>query len=146
MLTKLLILLFIGLLFEAVAVVCLSRGLKQVGEVQKISAPEVLRVVKAGVTNHYILLGILLEAIYFSTLLVLISKGPVSFVWPLTSLSFMLTTISAKFVLHEEVSGLRWCGVLLIMLGASVITYTEKLAEKKGKAPAPTTVQSTLSQ
>ena len=135
--TKLLIILLIGLVFEAVGVVYLNKGLKQVGEVQKISAPEILRVIKAGATNHQILLGVLFEAIFFGVLLVLMSKGTVSFIWPLTSLGFVLTTIAAKFILHEEVSWMRWCGVLLIMLGAGVITYTEKVVEQKHHAEMP---------
>src|SRR5581483_6112111 len=129
--TKLLIILIVGLLFEAVGVVFLNKGLKQVGEDQKISVPEVSRVIKNGVTNPNILLGVLFEAIFFGTLLVLMSQGTVSFIWPLTSLGFVLTTIAAKLILHEEVSLLRWGGVLLIMLGAAVITYTEKLSEQK---------------
>lgn len=139
--TKLLIILLIGLLFEAVGVVYLNKGLKQVGDVQKISVPEVLRVIKKGVTNPNILLGVLFEAIFFGTLLVLMSRGTVSFIWPLTSLGFVLTTIAAKFVLHEEVSLLRWGGVLLIMMGAGLITFSEKVLEPK--APADPSVQST---
>ncbi|HZV35791.1 MAG TPA: DMT family transporter [Verrucomicrobiae bacterium] len=98
---------------------------------QKVNASEVLRLVKNGATNSNILLGVFLEAVYFGTLLILLSKGNVSFIWPLTSISFVLTTMAARFVLHEEVSGLRWCGVLLIMLGAGVISFTEKQAEQK---------------
>ncbi len=129
--TKLLIVLIIGLLFEAVGVVYLNRGLKQVGEVQKISAAEIGRVIKRGATNPNILLGVLFEAIFFGTLLFLMSQGTVSFIWPLTSLGFVLTTIAAKFFLREEVSLLRWGGVMLIVLGAGLITYTEKLQEQK---------------
>src|SRR6267154_2245606 len=129
--TKLLIVLIIGLLFEAVGVVYLNQGLKQVGEIQKISAAEISRIIKRGATNSNILLGVLFEAIFFGTLLYLMSLGTVSFIWPLTSLGFVLTTIAAKFILHEEVSLLRWGGVLLIMLGAGVITYTEKTVEEK---------------
>ena len=134
--TKLLIILVTGLLFEAVGVVYLNKGLKQVGEVQKISVGEVLNIIKRGAGNPNILLGVLFEAIFFGALLVLMSKGTVSFIWPLTSLGFVLTTIAAKFVLHEEVSLLRWGGVLLIMLGAGLITYTEKVQEEKTHAPS----------
>lgn len=136
--TKLLLILIVGLLFEAVGVVYLNKGLKQVGEVQKISAGEIIRVIKRGATNGNILLGVLFEAIFFGTLLVLMSQGTVSFIWPLTSLGFVLTTIAAKFILHEEVSLLRWGGVLLIMLGAGVITYTEKVLEQKRAEPVKT--------
>jgi drug/metabolite transporter (DMT)-like permease len=129
--TKLLIILIVGLLFEAVGVVYLNKGLKQVGEVRQINVPEVLRVVRNGVTNRNILLGVLFEAIFFGTLLVLMSQGTVSFIWPLTSLGFVLTTIAARFILHEEVSLLRWSGVLLIVFGAGLITYSEKVLEAK---------------
>jgi drug/metabolite transporter (DMT)-like permease len=138
---KLLIVLLIGLCFEAVGVVYLNQGLKHVGEVQKISASEIARVIKNGATNGNILLGVLFEAIFFGTLLYLMSQGTVSFIWPLTSLGFVLTTIAAKFYLHEEVSLLRWGGVLLIMLGAGLITYSEKILE--AKPPAPATIEST---
>jgi drug/metabolite transporter (DMT)-like permease len=129
--TKLLIILLIGLTFEAAGVVCLNRGLKQIGEVKKISASEIFRIIKNGVTNPTLLLGVFFEAIFFVALLILMSKATVSFVWPLTSLSFVFTTVAAKFFLREEISGLRWGGVLLIMLGAAVISYSEKIAEKK---------------
>ena len=139
--TKLWIILLTGLLFEAVGVVYLNKGLKQVGEVEKINVTEVARVIKAGVTNKNILLGVFLEAIYFGALLMLMSKSTVSFIWPLTSLGFVLTTLTAKVILHEEVSLLRWGGVLLIVLGAGVITYTEKVLQDK--APGALATHST---
>ncbi|MDB6124704.1 MAG: protein of unknown function transrane [Pedosphaera sp.] len=129
--TKLLIILIIGLVMEAVGVIYLNKGLKQVGEVQKISVGEVVRVIKRGITNPNILLGVLFEALFFGCLLVLMSKGgEVSFIWPLTALGFVFTTIAAKLILKEEVSPLRWSGVLLIVLGAAIITYSEKIREK----------------
>ena len=135
--TKLILILVVGLVFEAVGVVYLSRGLKQVGGIKQARVTEVLRVVKRGVTNRSILLGVFCEAVFFGTLLVLMSRGDVGFIWPLTALGFVLTTLAAKFVLHEEVSFIRWAGVLLIMLGAGLITYSEKM---KPKPPAPATV------
>lgn len=143
---KLLVVLLIGLCFEASGVVCLSRGLKQIGEIQKIAVPEILRVVKNGATNSNILLGVLQEAIFFGTLLYLMSHGSVSFVWPLTSLGFVLTTLAAKFYLHEEVSLLRWGGVLLIMFGAGLITYSEKVLEAKPAAASIAQSTSTARQ
>jgi drug/metabolite transporter (DMT)-like permease len=83
-------------------------------------------VVKAGASNPYLLTGIALEALFFGILLVLLSRTDVSFVWPLTALGFVLTTLSAKYFLHEDVSGVRWAGVLLIVVGAGLITWSEK--------------------
>ena len=124
---RLLTVLLVGLCLEAVGVVFLSRGLKEVGEMDRVSVSEVLRLLRAGITNGPLLAGIAFEAAFFGCLLHLMSRGDVSFVWPLTSLGFVLTTLAARFVLNEAVSPLRWVGVCLIVLGAGVITYTEKV-------------------
>src|SRR3954471_21465391 len=99
---KLVIILLIGLIMEAIGVVLLSKGLKQIGEVRTITVSEVMRLVGRGATNKNILGGVAFEAAFFGTLLYLMSRGDVSVVWPLTSLGFVLTTLAAKLILHEN--------------------------------------------
>jgi drug/metabolite transporter (DMT)-like permease len=130
---KLLLILLVGLVFEATGVILLKKGITQIGEIQKINPAEVLRVTKAGVTNPNILLGVFFEALFFGCLLVLMSESDISFLWPLTALSFVMTTFAARLFLSEHVSPIRWAGVILIMLGAALISYSE---HKKPK-PAP---------
>ena len=122
---KLLLILIAGLVFEAAGVVCLKKGITQVGEVTRISVPEIARVVKAGATNPSVLLGVFCEAVFFASLLILISKSDISFLWPLTGLSFVFATIAAIWFLHEQVSLVRWAGVVCIMVGAGLISYSE---------------------
>lgn len=136
---RLLLVLLFGLLLEATGVVLLSKGIKEIGEMAQVNLSEITRLVGRGVSNRQILLGVAFEAGFFGCLLFLMSRGDVSFVWPLTALSFVLTTIAAKLFLNEQVSGLRWFGVLLIILGAGVITYTEK-AKDRAKLPPATSV------
>lgn len=123
---KLILILLIALVFEAVGVVLLSRGLKQIGEARTISFSEVARLVARGLTNRNILLGVLLETVFFVGLLILLAKADVSLIWPLTSLGFLLTTLAARFVAHEQVSLIRWGGVGLIVLGAGLVAWSEK--------------------
>jgi uncharacterized membrane protein len=132
--TKLLIVLLLALTVEAVGVVFLSKGLKQIGEVKSIKAGEIARLVRRGASNPSLLLGVALEAAFFGALLYLLSQRDVSLIWPLTSLGFVLTALSAKLILNEQVSALRWAGVILIVLGAGLVSYSEK-----GKS-APKTV------
>lgn len=134
---KLLLILLIGLVFEATGVVLLKKGITQIGEVKRITAAEVFRAVKAGVTNHNVLLGVFFEALFFACLLVLLAESEVSFLWPLTALSFVMTTFAALIFLGEKVSSIRWAGVVLIMIGAALISYSEHAKEKP--APPPTT-------
>jgi uncharacterized membrane protein len=131
---KLIIILLIGLVFESIGVVCLKRGLEQVGEVQRISVPEILRVVRGGLANGNIYLGTFFELLFFIALLILMSKGDVSFIWPLTSLGFVITPIAAHFYLREQVGLLRWAGIVLIMMGAATITWSEHVKPKTAPA------------
>jgi drug/metabolite transporter (DMT)-like permease len=128
---KLLIILLIGLVFESTGVVLLKKGMSRVGEVKKITVSEVIRVLKTGLTSVEIILGVFFEALFFVCLLVLMSKSDISFLWPLTGLSFVFATVAAMWFLHEQVSSLRWLGVVLIMLGAGLISYSEQQKDKR---------------
>jgi drug/metabolite transporter (DMT)-like permease len=130
---KLLLILLIGLVFESVGVVLLKKGITQIGEVKQVCAAEIIRVVKAGVTSTTILLGVFFEALFFGCLLVLMAESDISFLWPLTALSFVMATFAAMIFLGEKVSGIRWAGVVFIMIGAALISYSEHAKPK----PAP---------
>ncbi len=132
--TKILVILIFALCVEAVGVVFLSKGLKQIGEVQTISAREISRIIAKGATNGSILLGVALEAAFFGALLYLLSQRDVSLIWPLTALGFVITALAAKFILKEEVTVVRWAGVALIVIGAALVSYSEKA---KPKPPPP---------
>jgi len=138
---KILLLLLVGLVLEAVGVVLLSHGLHEIGEVKRISAAEIGRIVGRGATNRYILLGVAFEAAFFGILLYLLSQKDVSLIWPLTSLGFVITAVAARFIRHEEVTALRWSGVALIVLGAALVAWSEQhksppVATRPSAAPA----------
>ena len=134
--TRILLILIIGLVFEAVGVVFLSAGLKQIGELQQVTLAEISRLLARGAANHHILLGVFFEAVFFGCLLYLLSQRDVSLIWPLTSLGFVITAIAAKWFLHEEVSFLRWAGVALIVAGATLVSYSEKAKTKTPETPS----------
>jgi drug/metabolite transporter (DMT)-like permease len=134
---KLLLILLVGLVFESAGVVCLKKGMNEVGEIKSYSLPEIARVLKAGIINRKIWLGVLFEAIFFASLLILLSRSDISFLWPLTALSFVFATFAATWFLGEHVSAARWAGVIFIMIGAGLISYSE---HKRADSP-PATIQ-----
>jgi uncharacterized membrane protein len=142
---KLLLILLVGLIFESTGVVLLKKGMTQIGDMQAVTVSESLRVLKAGVTSPQILLGIFFEALFFACLLILMARSNISFLWPLTALSFVFATFAAIVFLQEQVSGVRWAGVLLIVIGAGLISYSEhrSLGSKPDNA-RPHQVQSGL--
>jgi drug/metabolite transporter (DMT)-like permease len=99
--------------------------MSEVGSVGPINAAEVVRVIKAGFANPRIILGVFFEALFFVCLLILMARSDISFLWPLTGLSFVFATFAAMWFLHEQVSSIRWAGVIFIMIGAALISYSE---------------------
>jgi uncharacterized membrane protein len=138
--TKILIILVIAFTFEAFGVIALKEGLNQIGAqytARKDTMPvwkNVVTLVGNWFTNKDVLFGLLLETIFFILLQYLIGQRDVSFVWPLTAISFILTTLAAQFILHERVDAVRWSGVALIVIGAAFISYSEHQKEKNPPA------------
>ena len=141
---KILIILVIAFTFEAIGVVTIKKGLDQIGPrytARKATTPfliNLLKLVGDWFTNKNVLLGLLLETIFFIQLQYLLGQRDVSFVWPLTALSYVLTTLAAKFILDERVDAARWSGVGLIILGAAFISYSEHVKPKDAPPPAAT--------
>jgi drug/metabolite transporter (DMT)-like permease len=140
---KLLLILIIGLIFESAGVVSLKIGITQIGDMKRVSVVEVVRVVKEGATNVNVLLGVFCEAVFFASLLILMAKSDISFLWPLTGLSFVFATFAAMWFLHERVSSVRWAGVVFIMIGAALISYSEHAKAKPALPPATLGSQTT---
>jgi drug/metabolite transporter (DMT)-like permease len=130
---KILLILLFGLACESAGVILLKKGITHIGDMNGYTIAEMLRVFKAGATSPQILLGVFFEAVFFGCLLVLMNKSDISFLWPLTALSFVFATFAAMWFLGESVSPVRWIGVILIMIGAGFISFSEHAKEK----PAP---------
>jgi uncharacterized membrane protein len=122
---KVFLILFLGLSCEAVGFAFLGRGLRGIAAPEVLNLTAILRVVKMGVVNGNLWLGLLFQAMFFGTILILISRRDVSFILPLTTLGMVFTTLAARFILQEQVSALRWTGVLLIVLGSTLVSYSE---------------------
>lgn len=141
--TKILIILLIAFAFEAFGVIALKKGINTIGArytERQATLPvwkNVIRLVGNWFTNKDVLFGLLLETIFFVLLQYLLGQRDVSFVWPLTAVSFIMTTLAAQFLLHERVDAVRWSGVALIVIGAAFISYSE---HAKGKTPPPATI------
>ena len=133
---KLLLILIVGLVFESTGVILLKKGMTHIGDLNGYNTAEIFRIVKAGATNPQILLGVFFEALFFLCLLMLMSKSEISFLWPLTAMSFVFATFAAIWFLGESVSVTRWIGVILIMIGAAFISYSQHAKEKSAPPAA----------
>ncbi len=80
------------------------------------------------VTNWRLLLGIGLYVPEVLIWWIILTKAPVSYAFPLTSLSYVLLLIMARAFLHERVPLDRWLGALAVVAGVYLITRSAGIA------------------
>ena len=103
--------------FAAAGDSMLSHGMKQVGSV---SFHQLQNLVLA-ITNPWVAVGILLLLGFFATYMNALSWADLTYVLPATSLGYVLLALVARFVLHEQISPLRWLGIALISGGVGFV-------------------------
>jgi drug/metabolite transporter (DMT)-like permease len=110
----------------------LDVGMRSVGEIVSLSPLEYLRVFG----NAWVVSGILLQIVCLLCQLSLLSWADLTYVLPVTSLSYALTALVSALFLKEHVSAARWLGVSLIVTGVMVVgrTRPRTAPEKEGRA------------
>ncbi|MEB3299782.1 MAG: EamA family transporter [Candidatus Sericytochromatia bacterium] len=76
------------------------------------------------VGNPYIVAGIGLYGLGAVVWIVVLSRVPLSFAYPMLGLSYVLILLVSRFILHEQVSVQRWIGAMLIVTGAALVSRT----------------------
>jgi drug/metabolite transporter (DMT)-like permease len=118
--------------FAAAGDSMLSHGMKQTGS---ISIHHLQGVVLA-ILNPWVACGILLLLAFFASYMNALSWADLTYVLPATSLGYVLLTLVAKFLLHEQVSPLRWLGIALISGGVGFVARGPALtSEDESKSP-----------
>ena len=100
---------------------CVTRAMKQVGEVHDFRPGAVVRVIFQAMRVPWMWLGISMMAMAFFSLLAMLSIENVSFVVPLTALSYAVGALGGVFFLGERVTRRRWAGVLLVCIGVTLV-------------------------
>ena len=102
--------------------VLLAKGMKRVGEVSTLRLRELALIGTRVVRNAAFLLGLLCMTISFGAFLAVLSWADLSFIVPATSLSFVVSTLGAKWLLKERINRLRWIGTLLVCVGVALLS------------------------
>ncbi|HUK63118.1 MAG TPA: EamA family transporter, partial [Dongiaceae bacterium] len=68
--------------------------------------------------------GVVLQASFFFIYLTLLSRADVSLVLPLTAIDYIVVGVLAQWMLGEVITPTRWTGMVLIVVGASLLSRT----------------------
>lgn len=72
----------------------------------------------------YVLLGVLLLIVWLLTRMTLLSWADLSFVLPVTSIGYVLTSLIGKYFFDEKITLSRWAGTVLIVAGIALVGST----------------------
>lgn len=105
---------------------CVSRAMKSIGEVHDFSPKSLLNFVLHALGLPWMWLGIALMSLGFFSLLAILSVEEVSFVVPVSALSYAAGALGAKSFLGERISRNRWLGIAVVCLGVTIVWWSRK--------------------
>jgi drug/metabolite transporter (DMT)-like permease len=100
---------------------CVSRAMKQIGEVKDFRPAAVAKVLWRALSIKWMWLGVGLMTMAFFSLLAILSIEKVSFVVPVTALSYVAGALGGRFFLGEKITVSRWTGIVLVCIGVTLV-------------------------
>ena len=138
MVLKNLILISALVLLQVLGNICLSRGMRQIGATAAIVPGNFLALGIQILSDPWVILGIVIQIICLIVYLLVISRLDLSYVLPIMSSSYVLTTLFGWLILGEKIALTRWLGSLLVSFGVMLAGLTsEKQSSFEGPKRAP---------
>jgi drug/metabolite transporter (DMT)-like permease len=123
---KIVIVVTIAALSAAIGESLLSFGMKKFGPLNTSDPSRWLMLIFSVVKNPYVFLGVVFLAVFFFLYLAALSWADLSFVLPLTAVSYLFAAFLAKYFLKEDVTWLRWAGTTVIVIGVVLVALDNK--------------------
>ncbi len=105
---------------------CISRAMKVVGEVHDFRPVALVGFVGRAVRVGWTWIGVAMMAMGFFALLGMLSIENVSFVVPVTALSYAAGSLGALIFLKEKIGLQRWVGVLVVCVGVTLVWLSRR--------------------
>ncbi len=118
---KQIVLVLVTVTFNVVGQYLMKRGMMEVGRISGDLALMINSLSRAFL-NPWVIAGVVAYGMSSIFWLVLLSRVDLSYAYPALSLGYVLVTVVGAFALGEQVSGLRWAGVLVICMGVVLLS------------------------
>ncbi len=100
---------------------CLGRAMKETGELERFHPGAAASLIWRALRVKWIWIGVAMMTLAFFSLLLLLSFEEVSFVVPVTALSYLVGALGGIFFLGERVGPQRWIGIGLVCVGVTLV-------------------------
>jgi drug/metabolite transporter (DMT)-like permease len=105
---------------------CVSRAMKSIGEVHDFRPRALLQFVLRAMRLPWMWMGIFMMALGFFALLAILSFREVSFVVPVSALSYIVGAVGAKLFLGERIAANRWVGIAIVAIGVTLVCLSAR--------------------
>lgn len=130
---KTVIIMLLAVTAGTVGDILLAKGMKQLGDLSAMNLRGILEAAYRAMTEWKIVVGTAMLALFFFLWLAVLSWEDLSVALPMQALNYVLVAILAKYLLHEQISPLRWAGIALVCVG--VIMITKSSTADKDRTP-----------
>lgn len=110
--------------------ILLTKGMREIGDLSAMNLRGILNASLQALTSPKLILGTAMLAVFFFLWLAVLSWEDLSIALPMQALNYVLVAILAKYMLHEQVSPLRWTGIILVCIGVMLITSSSTSEER----------------
>ena len=104
----------------------LKIGMREVGEVTFFELRyNTFTILLTMLSNPWIIIAIPLYVGGFILWLIILSKFNLSFAYPFLALSFIMVPLAATMIIGENISMMRWAGIIVIFFGVVIIGFSK---------------------
>lgn len=121
-----LVVLFLMVLLQDIGNICLSRGMHLVGQMSAGHSAVWIAIGVHGLANPWVVLGVAFLIAHFFFYLKALSKFELSYILPMTALSYLSTALLSLWMLGETISASRWLGIGVICVGIFFVGLSER--------------------
>ncbi|MCK9430337.1 MAG: EamA family transporter [Candidatus Omnitrophica bacterium] len=130
---KILLLLVASDILETAIHFFFKKGALAQGELSVVDLSSAIVFLKAVFSSPFLWAGLLTVVVVFIIWSTILSKIDLSVAVPIASFSYILVPVVSVICLHEQISVLRWIGILLILAGVILVSLSsgERTEQKK---------------
>ena len=121
-----LMMLVISVVFAVAGQFTLKTAMNEVGRIGATEIAAAGDTITRALREPRLWLGLMLFGISAMFWLVVLSRVDLSVAYPFVGLSYIVVVLFSRLFLHEQVTALRWLGVVVVAIGIAIIGFSFK--------------------
>jgi drug/metabolite transporter (DMT)-like permease len=120
-------------LVDTAAQLLMKKGLIRTG-IDSVNLGNITQFAALSASSHLLWIGIFIFAMNFFVWIVILYKVPLSIAMPVGSFCYIFVPVCAMLFLREDISPVRWAGIVCIVLGIHFVAQSRRPAEAQPQA------------